>query len=88
MGGVCGALLTNVCAWLSGIWFDLELLGEGFTAFANFLPFANAVTAARAALAGDLSGMAAPLAIVCAYALALFALAVGVFSRRMRTGLL
>ena len=25
VGGICGALLTNLTAWLSGIWFDLEL---------------------------------------------------------------
>ena len=52
VGGVCGALLTNVCAWLSGIWFDLSLLGDGFRRAAEILPFANSVTAARAALAG------------------------------------
>ena len=22
VGGICGALLTNLSAWLSGIWFD------------------------------------------------------------------
>jgi len=27
VGGVCGALLTNLTAWLSGVWFDLELVG-------------------------------------------------------------
>ena len=30
VGGVCGALLTNLSAWLSGIWFDLELVGGVF----------------------------------------------------------
>lgn len=24
VGGICGALLTNLSAWLSGTWFDLE----------------------------------------------------------------
>lgn len=86
VGGVCGALLTNVGAWLSGVWFDLSLLGEGFEAFAKLLPFANAVTAARAAMAGSYGEILLPLAIVCAYAAALFALAVIVFSRRMKSG--
>lgn len=31
LGAVCGALLTNVSAWLSGIWFDLELVGHTFS---------------------------------------------------------
>ena len=30
VGGICGALLTNLSAWLSGIWFDLELVGGAF----------------------------------------------------------
>ena len=30
VGGLCGALLTNLSAWLSGVWFDLELVGGFF----------------------------------------------------------
>ena len=30
VGGICGALLTNLSAWLSGVWFDLELVGDFF----------------------------------------------------------
>ena len=30
--GICGALLTNLSAWLSGIWFDLDLVGGTFPA--------------------------------------------------------
>ncbi|MBQ2256786.1 MAG: ABC transporter permease, partial [Clostridia bacterium] len=30
VGGICGALLTNLSAWLSGIWFDLDLIGGVF----------------------------------------------------------
>ncbi len=30
VGGMCGALLTNVSAWLSGIWFSLDLGGKVF----------------------------------------------------------
>lgn len=30
VGGICGALLTNLSAWLSGIWFDLDLVGGAF----------------------------------------------------------
>jgi len=86
VGGVCGALLTNVCAWLSGVWFDLELLGGGFRAVCEILPFANAVHAARCALSGE--PFAAPLLIVCAYAAALMALAILTFHRKLRRGTL
>ena len=82
VGGVCGALLTNLSAWLSGAWFDLKLIGGCFEAFAYALPFANAVDAARAALAGRPAGTA--LLVSCAYAALLCALAVAVFARRKR----
>lgn len=88
VGGVCGAVLTNVCAWLSGIWFDLDLLGDGVRRTAEVLPFANAVTAARAAAAGDWAALAKPLSITAAYAILLLALAVFIFQRRMKRGTL
>jgi len=80
VGGICGALLTNVGAWLSGIWFDLALVGETFERIAHALPFANSVDAARAALAGG--NVLAPLAVVCAYAVAFGLLAVWIFAAR------
>lgn len=52
-GGVCGALLTNLSAWLSGIWFDVALVGGAFQKIANALPFIHAVELERAALSGD-----------------------------------
>ena len=82
VGGICGALLTNLSAWLSGAWFDLKLIGGGFEAFAYAMPFANAVDAARGALAGRPAGTA--LLVSCIYAAGLCALAVVVFARRMR----
>ena len=83
---ICGAVLTNGCAWLSGIWFDLALLGEGFERAAHLLPFANAVTAARAAQAGDFAAMAGPLAVVAGYAAMLLGIAVWTFHHRLRAG--
>ena len=47
VGGICGALLTNLSAWLSGIWFDLELVGGTFNKIASFLPFVHAVELER-----------------------------------------
>jgi ABC-2 type transport system permease protein len=48
VGGICGALLTNLSAWLSGTWFDLELVGGVFKKIAYALPFVHAVNAAQA----------------------------------------
>ena len=35
VGGICGALLTNLSAYLSGVWFDLTLVGGVFEKIAN-----------------------------------------------------
>ena len=56
VGGVCGALLTNAAALLSGAWFDLALVGGAFEKAANLLPFAHAVQLGRIAL-GSASGV-------------------------------
>lgn len=84
VGGVCGALLTNLSAWLSGIWFDLELVGGGFRRVAYALPFVHAVEWERAVLAGDLSGGLPHLWWVLGYAAVLLCLAVLLFLRQMR----
>ncbi len=53
VGGICGALLTNLTAWLSGAWFDLELIGGAFCKIADLLPFIHAVKMGRAVLSGS-----------------------------------
>ena len=84
VGGICGALLTNVSAWLSGIWFDLDLVGGAFRQFAELLPFVHAVEMERAVVAGNLSGAFPHLLWVLGYALAVLMLAVFAFLRRMK----
>ena len=84
VGSLCGALLTNLSAWLSGTWFSLDLLGKGFKTAAYCLPFANAVDAARHALAGDLRAALSPAAIVLAYAIVILVLSVFVFRKKMK----
>ena len=83
-GGVCGALLTNLSAWLSGIWFDLELVGGVFQNIANVLPFVHAVELERAVLAGNFGGIFPHLWWVLGYATALLLLAVSLFLRQMK----
>ncbi|MEE0134154.1 MAG: ABC transporter permease, partial [Treponema sp.] len=71
VGGVCGALLTNLSAWLSGIWFDLELVGGTFRDIAYCLPFVHAVELERALLAGQFSQIFPHIWWVLAYGLAI-----------------
>ncbi len=84
VGGVCGALLTNLSAWLSGIWFDLELVGGAFKQIANLLPFVHAVELERAALAGNFADILPHLAWVMAYAALALIAAVMMFLRQMK----
>ena len=83
VGGICGALLTNLTAWLSGIWFDIDLLGKVFRAFANCLPFLHAVELERAVLAGT-GGIALHAAVILAYSAVLLVLASVLFVRKMQ----
>ncbi|GAP15079.1 ABC-type polysaccharide/polyol phosphate export system, permease component [Longilinea arvoryzae] len=83
VGGICGALLTNLSAWLSGTWFDLNLVGGGFKTIAYLLPFAHAVDATRAAVAGNYAGIFPHLWWVIGYALVISIIAVIAFRRKM-----
>ena len=85
VGGVCGALLTNLSAWLSGTWFDLNLVGGAFKTVADLFPFSHAVNAARAALAGTYGSIFPDLWWVIGYAVGATVLAVFVFSKKMRS---
>lgn len=84
VGGICGALLTNLSAWLSGVWFDLELVGGAFKKIAYALPFVHAVEMERAVLSGEFKGIFPHLWWVLGYALAATALAVLLFLRQMK----
>lgn len=84
VGGICGALLTNLSAWLSGIWFDLDLVGGLFRKIAYALPFVHSVEMERAVLAGDFAGVFPHIWWVLGYTAVLLALAVTSFLRQMK----
>ena len=84
VGGICGALLTNLSAWLSGVWFDLDLVGGAFKNISYALPFVHAVDMERAILAGDFLGIFPHLWWVLGYAVVLLVLAVLMFLRQMK----
>ena len=84
VGGICGALLTNLSAWLSGIWFDLELVGGVFKKIANLLPFIHAVELERAMMSGNFSEALPHLYPVLAYAFITTIGAILLFLRQMK----
>lgn len=84
VGGICGALLTNLAAWLSGTWFDLELVGGAFKKFAYALPFVHAVEMERAVLAGKFADIFPHLWWVIGYAAVTTVAAIFLFLRQMK----
>mgnify|MGYP003444709532 FL=1 len=81
---ICGALLTNLTAWLSGTWFDLDLVGGLFKTIAYYLPFVHAVDIGKAAAIGQYSDMLPHIWWVLGYGVVIFAIAVVVFKQRMK----
>ena len=79
VGGICGALLTNLSAWLSGVWFDIEFAGEGFAKVANVLPFLHAVELERAVLSGNFSSAIPHIPYIIVYAVGLTIAAIFIF---------
>lgn len=84
VGGICGALLTNLSAWFSNIWFDTALVGGWFEGIANALPFAHAVNAARYVLNGEFESVMPDLLWVIGYAVVLLAVAIVIFTVKMK----
>lgn len=83
-GSVCGALFTNLSAWLSGTWFDLELVGGTFRKIAYALPFVHAVNLEEKVLVGDWQAIGGDLAWVLAYGLGAAVLAGLLFVRQSK----
>lgn len=84
VGGICGALLTNLSGWFSGVWFDLDLVGGGFRKIANALPFIHGVELEKALLAGDVEAACSELLPVALYGVVTTVLAVFLFLRQMK----
>jgi len=84
VGGICGALLTNLSAWLSGVWFDLKLVGGFFERLANALPFVHAAEMEKALYAGNLQLAASHILPVLLYSVVITGAAVLCFLGQMR----
>ena len=84
VSGICGALLTNLSAWLSGVWFDLKLVGGFFEKIANSLPFVHAVEMEKALFSGDFGLAATHILPVLLYSLTITVIAVFCFLRQMK----
>ena len=84
VGGICGALLTNLSAWLSGVWFDLKLVGGFFEKAAKALPFMHAAELEKALFSGDFEAAASHIGPVLLYSGLITAAAVLCFLGQMK----
>ena len=84
VGGICGALLTNLSAWLSGVWFDLALVGGVFEKVANVLPFMHAAELEKTLFIGNFEAAASHILPVLVYSIIATAAAVTCFLRQMK----
>ena len=84
VGGICGALLTNLSAWLSGVWFDLNLVGGWFEKVAYALPFVHGAELEKALFQGNWAEAAGHLLPILLYSMGTMLLAVACFLRQMK----
>ncbi len=84
VGGICGALLTNLSAWLSGVWFDLKLVGGTFEKIANAFPFVHAVEMEKALFNGNFEVAASHLLPILLYSVLATVVAVVCFLGQMK----
>lgn len=84
VGGICGALLTNLSGWFSGVWFDIALVGGVFLKIANLLPFTHAVKIGQAVINGNFAEALPHILPVLIYAVITTIGAVLLFLRQMK----
>lgn len=84
VGGICGALLTNLSAWLSGVWFDLKLVGGIFEKTANALPFFHAAEMEKALFSGNFESAINHILPIIMYSVFATVIAVLCFLRQMK----
>ena len=84
VGGICGALLTNLSAWFSGVWFDLNQVGGTFRKIADALPFVHAAELEKALFSRNFEAAADHILPVLLYAVLTTAVAVFCFLRQMK----
>lgn len=84
VGGICGAMLTNLSAWLSGVWFDLSLVGGVFEKVANLLPFFHAVELEKALFNGNYNIITTHILPIIIYCVCITVIAIWAFLNQMK----
>jgi ABC-2 type transport system permease protein len=85
VGGVSSAII-QVVAFTSGMWFDLDMIGGAFKAISYALPFAHANDIIKGAFSGSYDNLILHLAVVIAYAAAVYVGAILLLRKKMKEG--
>ena len=86
VGGIA-SIIISAQSILSGMWFPVEGLNEGFIKVMNYLPFKNATVLIQNTLNGfnDLyNDFVYPLVIVLLYSVVVFVLSIFIFKNKMK----
>ena len=81
--GPITSILIQVVAFLSGMWFSLDLVGGFFKQVGYALPFAHGVDMVRSVIAGDYTTILIPLVVVCTYSIASIICSIIMFKKQM-----
>ena len=84
VGGICGALITNLTGWFAGIWFDISTVGGIFEKIANALPFVHMVNLEKAILNGNCSDVSTDILWIVLYTVASIVISILLFLRQMK----
>lgn len=79
------SIVVQVVAFLSGMWFSLDLVGGAFEVIGRILPFSHAVDLLKYILANDFTNMLISLLILIGYILVINILAIITFKKKMKS---
>lgn len=78
------SIVIQLSAWLSGIWFDIKLVGNVYETICEMLPFYHGVEAIKAAVNCDLSATLSNLMWIIGYTIIFMIIAILLFKRKMK----
>jgi ABC-2 type transport system permease protein len=78
------SILVQVVAFLSGMWFSLDLIGGAFKVIGYILPFAHAVDLIKYVILGNYNLILTPLLVVCGYIITLTLVAIVLFKKNIK----
>lgn len=82
--GPVASIIIQVVAFLSGMWFSLELVGGAFELIGNILPFSHSVNLLKYVLSGNYKQIGLPIIIISAYMIVVLLFSIWVFKKNMK----